>query len=120
MIIENPKLTFLNFQGKPSTFNPTGNRSFGIVLDEELYKKAVALGYPVRHIPGDLEGVSEGFHYMVVHLPARMGFDDELIPRLLDAQRLAVTRVALAGLSWVVADRSGIKLFLVDIVLEEI
>lgn len=50
VIIENAQLIFRNFSGKEGKFNPGGNRSFCVVLDEEKSKELLDLGYNVRYL----------------------------------------------------------------------
>ena len=40
LVIENCRITFKNFSGKETKFNPAGRRNFAVVLDEDTAHKA--------------------------------------------------------------------------------
>lgn len=46
--IEGAKLIYRNFQGKGSQFNKEGNRTFGVLLDDELAKRLIDDGWRVK------------------------------------------------------------------------
>ena len=48
--IEGARLIFKNFQGKGSTYNREGDRSFGVLLDEELVNDIEADGWNVKRL----------------------------------------------------------------------
>ena len=48
IVMENAKIIFRNFSGKPSKFNQDGRRNFCVVLDAELADKLKADGWNVR------------------------------------------------------------------------
>lgn len=46
--IENARIIFRNFQGKPSDYNAEGNRNFGLLLEDELAEQLREDGWNVK------------------------------------------------------------------------
>jgi len=57
IVIENARIIFRNLSGKPSQFNPTGKRSFALVLTQEEAATFSKDGWNVKYLkprePGD-------------------------------------------------------------------
>lgn len=50
IIIEDARIIFRNFSGKPSQFNPTGKRSFALVLTQDEADKFAKEGWNVKYL----------------------------------------------------------------------
>ena len=48
--IEDARLIYKNFQGKPSMYNAEGNRNFGVLLTDELAERLIADGWRVKYL----------------------------------------------------------------------
>lgn len=59
IVIENARIIFRNFAGKTSQYNPSGKRSFALVLSQEEADRFSAEGWNVKYLkarePGDEE-----------------------------------------------------------------
>lgn len=55
-MLENARLIFRNFSGKQNQYNPTGQRNFSILLDEETGKKLKKDGWNVKWLKPRDEG----------------------------------------------------------------
>ena len=51
LVIENCRITFKNFSGKETKFNPAGRRNFAVVLDEDTAHKLSDDGWNVKIRP---------------------------------------------------------------------
>lgn len=48
--IEGARLIFKNFQGKASQYNNEGRRNFGVLLEDNLAKRIIQDGWPVKYL----------------------------------------------------------------------
>lgn len=53
IVLENARLIFRNFSGKPSKFNSAGNRNFCVILDPDTAQQMADEGWNVKWPKGD-------------------------------------------------------------------
>jgi hypothetical protein len=63
--LEGVRIVFRNFEGRPDKFNPNGNRSFHVVLDEDQAGLLEKMGFNVKRKPPREEG-DEPFNHLKV------------------------------------------------------
>jgi len=68
--LENVRIVFRNFEGRPDKFNPNGDRSFSLVLDEEKAEMFEKLGFNVKRKPPREEG-DQPFNHLKVKVSFR-------------------------------------------------
>lgn len=56
IVIENARIVFRNFSGKASQFNPTGKRTFALILDQVEAECLSAEGWNVKYLRPREEG----------------------------------------------------------------
>jgi len=64
-LIDNARITFRNFEGKPGQYNAAGQRNFHIVLPEDVAQALMADGFNVKSRPPREEGDSPFYHLKV-------------------------------------------------------
>lgn len=64
VLMENAEVLFLNFEGRPSTFNQEGQRNFCVLLDPEVAEDMLADGWNVKQLK-EYEGEPGDFYIQV-------------------------------------------------------
>lgn len=64
-LIDNARITFRNFEGKPGQYNAAGQRNFHIVLPEDVAQALIEDGFNVKSRPPREEGDSPFYHLKV-------------------------------------------------------
>lgn len=64
--IENARIGFRNFSGKPSQYNKDGNREFAVFLDEDMANELERDGWNVKRTKGSVEYEREPEAYITV------------------------------------------------------
>lgn len=126
LAIENAKIRFKNFSGKPSQFNRDGNRNFVVVIeDAELAHRLIDEGWNVRIAEPRNEGeepeyrVQVSVNYNGVRPPkvvmltrrSKTELDEESICSL-DYADIANIDLEINPSYWEVNGKSGIKAYL--------
>jgi hypothetical protein len=100
--IEDAKFGFRNFRGSPGKFNKEGERSFGIILPEDIAEDLLADGWTVKR-PKPTEGSDEPKD---PYIPIKVRFDKRP-PRIV--LLTATTRTQLDEASLEVLDWADVK-----------
>lgn len=124
--IEDARLVFRNFEGRVSTYNTNGLRSFSVVLDPETAEVLRADGWNVKERPPREEG-DEPFYHMSVAVSYRrikpqitlisetsgnqVALDEADIHQL-DSIEIRTADMVIAPSFWEVGDAAGIKAYL--------
>ncbi len=125
IIIENARIIFRNFSGKPSKYNKDGNRNFCLVIeDSDRAEKLREAGWNVRTLkPRDEEDepvyyiqVSVSFKQIppkifLVTRKAKMPMDEETIGEL-DFAEIRNVDLTVRPYNWEVNDEKGVKAYL--------
>lgn len=131
--IENARILFKNFTGRPSKFNAAGNRNFCAVVDKDTGDKLSNMGWNVRILAPREEGdeptyyipVAVGFGYYPPNITlitnrSKVNLDEETV-NTLDYAEIANVDLILRPYNWEVNGNHGIKAYLktMYVVLEE-
>lgn len=136
--IEDARLIFRNFTGVEGQWNPTGARSFGVILSEAVAEIMLNDGWNVKYLKASDEDLEAGRESGPPWLPVAVAYDKGRPPRitqitsrgktqitedtvdLLDGVEIAVdeeTQLPKVDLivnpsRWEVSGRSGLKAYL--------
>lgn len=127
--IENARIAFRNFSGKPGRFNPAGNRNFCVFLDEELAKTLARDGWNVKHLkPYEPEDAPQAYLQVSVgyaNYPPKImliktrsdGGDtrtylDESTVNVLDFADIENVDLIIRPYNWSVNDKEGVKAYI--------
>lgn len=78
VLMEDAPLLFLNFTGRPGTFNQEGDRNFCVIIDEEIAQDMLEDGWNIKQLkdrddePGD--------HYLGISVKYRNRFGEPIRP----------------------------------------
>ena len=76
--MENADVLFLNFEGRPGTFNEAGQRNFCVLLDPEVAEDMAEDGWNVKQLK-EYEG-EPGDYYLQVEVKYRDRYGNDLRP----------------------------------------
>ena len=124
LAIENARILFRNFAGRPSKYNAAGNRNFCVVVDSDTAQKLTELGWNVRTLaPRDDDEeptcyipvtVAFGYYPPTIHLitnRSRVEITEDTIDSL-DYAEIANLDLILRPYNWEVNGNTGIKAYL--------
>lgn len=78
VLMEDAHVLFLNFEGRPGTFNQEGQRNFCVLIDPEIAEDMLADGWNVKQLK-EYEG-EPGDFYLQVECKYRDRYGNELRP----------------------------------------
>ena len=78
VLMENADVLFLNFEGRPGTFNEAGQRNFCVLLDPEVAEDMAEDGWNVKQLK-EYEG-EPGDYYLQVEVKYRDRYGNDLRP----------------------------------------
>lgn len=124
LVIENCRITFKNFSGKETKFNPAGRRNFAVVLDEDTARKLRDDGWNVKIRPSR-DDDDEVFCTMSVAVrfdnkppkifliagKKKTELDEDSVSAL-DYAEIVNVDLVISPSRWEVSDKSGIKAYL--------
>lgn len=123
-MVEDARVIFRNFAGKEGQFNRAGDRSFSVVLPDDVAIQMLKDGWNVRYLPAREEGdsdtpyitVSVNFknrppRVVMITSTARTTLNDESI-EVLDWADIRTADLIARGYDWEVGDKSGTKAYL--------
>jgi hypothetical protein len=124
IVIENAKITFRNFSGAESQYNPKGRMNFAVLLDDDTASMLLNDGWNVR-MTKPREDEEEGKPYLPVavsyaNMPPKIVLvtsrgktvlTEETV-HLLDYAEIETVDLTLNPYRWNVGDKSGIKAYL--------
>lgn len=125
-MVEDAQLLFLNFAGATDKYNPNGNRSFAVVLDEDTAQAMAADNWNVKYLEprdeGDSPtpyiqvGVSYKFKPPQIVILANDGKSrttlDERSVDVVDSLDIKLVDLICRGYDWEVGDKTGTKAYL--------
>jgi hypothetical protein len=126
IVIEDAKITFLNFSGKEGQFNREGDRNFVVLLDTTMADQLVADGWNVKQLTAREEDeedqpylqVSVGYKAYpprIVMIGAQSGSRTELGEgevELLDSVEVHHVDLIIRPYNWEVSGKTGKKAYL--------
>lgn len=124
LVIENCRITFKNFSGKETKFNPVGRRNFAVILDEDTAHKLCDDGWNVKIRPSR-DDDNEFFCTMSVAVrfdikppkiflisgKRKTELDEDSVSAL-DYAEIKNIDLVISPCRWEVGDKSGIKAYL--------
>lgn len=124
-VLEDVRLVFRNFSGRPGKYNKEGDLNFGVILDKPTAKEMLKEGWNVKQFkPSDEDPDPD--HYILVSLrydrgrpprvtmltsTSRTELDGETID-ILDTVDIKTVDLVLRPYEWEVQDKHGIKAYL--------
>lgn len=125
LIMENAKIRFRNFSGRPDEFTREGDRSFSLVIDDEdLANKLKEDGWNVRMRMPKNDGEDPwyylkvkvnfgGFPPKIIEVTSRnrVSLNEETVG-ILDSAELKSVDVEISPYHWEIGGRSGITAYL--------
>ena len=125
LIMENAKIRFRNFSGRPDEFTREGDRSFALVIDDEdLANKLKEDGWNVRVRMPKNDGEDPwyylkvkvnfgGFPPKIIEVTSRnrVSLNEETVG-ILDSAELKSVDVEISPYHWEIGGRSGITAYL--------
>lgn len=125
LIMENAKIRFRNFSGRPDEFTREGDRSFALVIDDEdLANKLKEDGWNVRMRMPKNDGEDPwyylkvkvnfgGFPPKIIEVTSRnrVSLNEETVG-ILDSAELKSVDVEISPYHWEIGGRSGITAYL--------
>ena len=125
LIMENAKIRFRNFSGRPDDFTREGDRSFALVIDDEdLANKLKEDGWNVRMRMPKNDGEDPwyylkvkvnfgGFPPKIIEVTSRnrVSLNEETVG-ILDSAELKSVDVEISPYHWEISGRSGITAYL--------
>lgn len=125
LIMENAKIRFRNFSGRPDEFTREGDRSFALVIDDEdLANKLKEDGWNVRMRMPKNDGEDPwyylkvkvnfgGFPPKIIEVTSRnrVSLNEETVG-ILDSAELKSVDVEISPYHWGIGGRSGITAYL--------
>ena len=123
-MVENARIIFRNFSGKPGPFNKEGDRSFAVILPDGVDEEMLDDGWNVRYLDPRDEGdppipyISIAVRYdirppRVVLLTATTRTQlDESSVEILDWSDIKVADLIARGYEWNVNGKTGMKAYL--------
>jgi hypothetical protein len=122
--IENARLIFRNFAGKEGQYNREGDRSFGVLLDDDIASLMAQDGWNVKWLKAREEGekeqaylsVSVNFGYrppkiVLITTKGKTFLDEEMVETL-DWADIAVADMIVRPYYWDVNGKTGVKAYL--------
>lgn len=125
LIMENAKIRFRNFSGRPDEFTREGDRSFALVIDDEdLANKLKEDGWNIRMRMPKNDGEDPwyylkvkvnfgGFPPKIIEVTSRnrVSLNEETVG-ILDSAELKSVDVEISPYHWEIGGRSGITAYL--------
>ena len=125
LVMENAKIRFRNFSGRPDEFTREGDRSFALVIDDEdLANKLKEDGWNVRMRMPKNDGEDPwyylkvkvnfgGFPPKIIEVTSRnrVSLNEETVG-ILDSAELKSVDVEISPYHWEIGGRSGITAYL--------
>lgn len=124
LLLEGVQIIFRNFEGREGDYNRAGDRSFAILLDDELYEQMLKDGWNVKRLkPRGDDEVGRAYievevsykkrppRVVLLSSKGRTPLDEEDLD-ILDQIDIDWVDVRLNPYSWSVSGRSGIKAYL--------
>ena len=121
--VENAKIIFRNFAGKPSKFNAEGKRNFCLLIDDESANKFKLDGWNVKYLnPRDPDDkpqpyiqVSVAFdnfppNVFLISGGKKTKLNEDTIP-VLDYAEIENVDLIIRPYSWEVSGKSGVKAY---------
>lgn len=127
VMIENGRILFRNFSGKPDAFNVQGNKKFTVVIDPDMAEMLIRDGWNVRYLKAREEGeeptpileVTLSWKHrppQVTVITSRGRTDlDEPQVMVLDWAEFKNVDMIINPYRWVVGEKTGIKAYLKSI-----
>lgn len=123
-MVEDARLVFLNFAGKEGKYNREGDRSFSVLLPQDVAETMIADGWNVRFLEAREEGddptpyiqVAVSFknrppRVVMITSNARTHLGADNV-EVLDYADIKVVDMIARGYEWEVNDKVGIKAYL--------
>lgn len=125
LVFEDARIMYKNFSGEASKFNPNGNRTFCVILDEQQAVELENQGWNVKRTKAKPEYDLESIPYIEVqarfdNYPPKVvmvvnntniKLDEETISEL-DQENFDRIDLIISGSSWEMNGRKGIKAYL--------
>ena len=77
-MLEGVRITFKNFAGRKTQFNPPGKRNFSVVLTPEMADAMAADGWSIKTRPAREEGDPD-----LLHMKVNVNYDSEWPPQVI-------------------------------------
>lgn len=123
-MIEDARLIFRNFAGKEGQYNREGDRSFSVVLPDDIAIQMLRDGWNVRYLKAREEGDEETPYITVavnfknrpprvvmITSTARTSLNEDSV-EVLDYADIQTADLIARGYDWEVGDKSGTKAYL--------
>ena len=124
LTIENAKILFRNFSGEEGRYNRAGDRSFCVIIDNDMAPQLIADGWTIRYLrPRDEDEAPQAYMQVKVrfgNIPPRVVLvtsknkkeltEDDI--GLLDWAELERVDLILRPYNWEVNGKSGVKAYL--------
>ncbi len=86
--MENVRIIFRNFEGKPGKFNQDGDRNFGVILPEDIAQLMEADGWNVKRLKVRDEELAENPDAIPdAWLPVKVSFDKGRPPKIMQVTK---------------------------------
>ncbi len=125
LVVENAKIIWRNFSGKPDKYNPQGFKNFCLLLDDDVAEMLKADGWNIKWLPGREEGdPDQAFTNIRVNYDGRRKpviitytssgetYLDEDTVNMLDWAEIEKIDMVVNPSVWEVGDNTGIKGYL--------
>ena len=123
--IEGTRLVFRNFKGEKGKFNKNGDRTFCVVLPEELAQMMIADGWNIKQFNSREDDVAEPDHYVSVKI-GETGRPPKIVlinsrgrkdipvedSEILDWMKIAEADLIINPYHWNIDGNSGISAYL--------
>ena len=129
LTIENARLVFKNFSGKPSEYNKEGDRNFAVVLDDDQAAQLAADGWSVK-VREPREGFEDEGNFNTLRVNVKFGPNEVRNPKVyrisngkmvqlsegsigcIDFDDIESVDLTIRPYNWTKANRSGTSAYL--------